>query len=103
MLPGDVADADGVGGDVEEEGEEDEEGVGGVGGSCGGGVGGDGRGGVRAKVWAAEHFVSERAGEETNCHYGDGEEEDAAAADVVDEEEGEEGAEEVCEGDGEGG
>lgn len=50
-----------------------------------------------------EHFVSEGAGEETDCHDGEGEEEDAAAADVVDEEEGEEGEEEVCEGDGEGG
>ena len=60
-------------------------------------------GGVSAYVWATEHFISDGAGEETDCHYGDGEKDDAAAADVVDDEEGDEGAEEVCEGDGEGG
>lgn len=89
LLPGHAAETERVGEHVEEEGCQE----------CGRSQISGTRGGTRG-IDAVE---GEGAAEKAEDHEGDAEEEDAAAADSVDEGEGEEGGEEVCKGDRERG
>lgn len=110
LLPGDAAEADGVGGDVEEHAGEDEGGPGGgwgwgwgvVEGCCGCGWGLAAEEGQRGRrVAQVEEAECDCAAGEACGHDGHAEEQDAAPADAVDGPECDEGEEEVCDGDGE--
>lgn len=97
MLPGHVAETEGVGRSVSHHGDEDD---GGPGFSSFSVMFGVEESGLGVKIDEAKRKC---AYGQTDDHDRDGEQEYAAPADAVDEVEGEEGEEEIGEGDGEGG